>query len=330
MPTNLPNDAALIWCLPLTPEAPCGPNLEYDPQYMLLTASMHPQSDVQYGEFIAPPPTPIWSDIERECRALLARSKDIAMLIVYLRCRMQQVQASGLLEGLTHLVAVLETFPKDIHPQTHNEGVYDPELRQNALAALADPEGLLAELRKLSIGNQLHPLRVRDVEQAFSSAPVEGAIAADTMRQQLVALHLAQEPSMVEMAQTYQQFLRLKQWISIHLPDHSPDLSALEKILCLFDPSAVTMPIATSDMHDIDQTAPLDTAFHASSNQQRQTSIQAMRDIRSWFETCEPSSPVALLLWKAEALVGKRFAEVVHSIPAELLAQWETEMQQTK
>jgi type VI secretion system protein ImpA len=44
---------------------------------------------------------------------------------------------------------------------------------------------------------------------------------------------------------------------------------------------------------------------------------------RQWFETNEPSSPVPVLLRRAEQCVGKRYAELVRVIPAELLVEWE-------
>ena len=52
---------------------------------------------------------------------------------------------------------------------------------------------------------------------------------------------------------------------------------------------------------------------------------QTLRAARQWFETHEPSSPVAVLLQQAERLVGKRFSQVVESIPLELLRKWEAD-----
>jgi type VI secretion system protein ImpA len=55
----------------------------------------------------------------------------------------------------------------------------------------------------------------------------------------------------------------------------------------------------------------------------RQAPLDSIRQARLWFETHEPSSPISVLLRRAEQLVGKRYAEVVLAIPAELLAQWD-------
>ena len=55
----------------------------------------------------------------------------------------------------------------------------------------------------------------------------------------------------------------------------------------------------------------------------RWSALAAIRDTRIWFEQNEPSSPVVVLLRQSERMVGKRFAELAHAIPADLLAAWD-------
>jgi type VI secretion system protein ImpA len=57
----------------------------------------------------------------------------------------------------------------------------------------------------------------------------------------------------------------------------------------------------------------------------RHAALALIRTAREWFEQHEPSSPIPMLLRRAEQFVGKRYAEVVMAIPAELLAQWDRE-----
>jgi type VI secretion system protein ImpA len=56
----------------------------------------------------------------------------------------------------------------------------------------------------------------------------------------------------------------------------------------------------------------------------RQGALERIREARRWFEAHEPSSPIPVLLRRAEQFVGKRYAEVVQAIPAALLAEWES------
>ncbi|NRD82361.1 type VI secretion system protein TssA, partial [Burkholderia pseudomallei] len=54
----------------------------------------------------------------------------------------------------------------------------------------------------------------------------------------------------------------------------------------------------------------------------RYAARELIRQARQWFEQHEPSSPIPILLRRAEHFVGKRYADVVQAIPAELLALW--------
>ena len=51
--------------------------------------------------------------------------------------------------------------------------------------------------------------------------------------------------------------------------------------------------------------------------------LLSIRAARDWFESNEPSSPVAVLLKQAERMVGKRFSQVADSIPLDLMQKWE-------
>jgi type VI secretion system protein ImpA len=57
----------------------------------------------------------------------------------------------------------------------------------------------------------------------------------------------------------------------------------------------------------------------------RHAALNLIREARQWFEQHEPSSPIPVLLKRAEQFVGKRYVDVVKAIPAELLVQWEQE-----
>ncbi|WP_289450338.1 type VI secretion system ImpA family N-terminal domain-containing protein, partial [Klebsiella pneumoniae] len=78
-------------------------DLEYDPEYLLLFTRATPRAEAQYGDFISSPETINWAELERDARRLLLRSRDIRVLIVLLRCRIQQAGGQGLAEALTLL-----------------------------------------------------------------------------------------------------------------------------------------------------------------------------------------------------------------------------------
>jgi predicted component of type VI protein secretion system len=57
--------------------------------------------------------------------------------------------------------------------------------------------------------------------------------------------------------------------------------------------------------------------------QSREQVRDALAQVREWIEHHEPSSPVAVLLKQAERMWGKRFSEVAHMIPPDLLRAWD-------
>jgi len=51
----------------------------------------------------------------------------------------------------------------------------------------------------------------------------------------------------------------------------------------------------------------------------RHAALELIREARHWFEQHEPSSPIPVLLRRAELFVGKRYADVVKAISLEML-----------
>lgn len=160
---------------PVSAEQPCGPDPEYDPEYLLLFSRAAPQAEAQYGDFVSTPEAVNWPEIERDARRLLTRSKDIRVLILLLRSRIQQAGAQGLAEMLTQLAELSVIWSDALHPQLLTgegapaESIEDAALaRSNALAALLDHEGVMADIRGITLSNSaVLRLQVRDVERAY-------------------------------------------------------------------------------------------------------------------------------------------------------------------
>lgn len=64
-------------------------------------------------------------------------------------------------------------------------------------------------------------------------------------------------------------------------------------------------------------------ATHAHIVQEREQIRALLRHIRHWVERHEPSSPVTILLKQADRMWGRRFAEVAHMIPSDLMQAWD-------
>lgn len=356
-PTTAQQPRHTEWTHPISDQQPCGPNLEYEPEYAALAARLEPQIEAQYGDFVDRPTPPDWGDVERHCRQLLQRSKDLNLLVWLARCRTRLGGAPALLEILNILFTLLHTYPDTLHPQHRIEGELDPAVRANALAGLADPEGLLADLRQITISTQhAQRLSVRDVERAFEAPRHPEALPAEQVRQQLQDLLRRQHPPLLALQTIAAQVRQIEQWALQDLGDNAPALGSLQKLLAPFaglaPPShnaetanpnstsaegppqclegmpgtndAPTLPSSGASVEPKHTGASTITprAEGEPSAHPRDVIRQQLRQARHWLEEHEPSSPVALLLAQAERLLGKRYLELTQALPPDLLARW--------
>jgi type VI secretion system protein ImpA len=346
------------WLSPISAEKPCGDNIEYDPEFSVLQTKLIPQSEVQYGNFTEKPSPIDWAEIEKECRRLLIKSKDIALLVWLIRARTRLGGAVGFVQGLAILTRVIQNFSEQIHPQIEIEGIIDPAVRANALASLTDPEGLLSDLRDLFISTHAATLlSVRDVERTNSVPRPAQAKEPAVVKRQLSAMYQQNDANLQALAYAHTLIQEIAQWSQDSLQLDSPNLKPIEKILSFFNPLGYTMEekpvgIASSATNS---DSPINTEasayqqempnslmvypdenntgmpYHTLSQttqmsqlpQQRQQAKAFIQSARLWFEHNEPSSPVGILLKQAERLVGKRFSELAQAIPPDLLAQWD-------
>lgn len=329
-PDGAPGDLVSEWLRPLGAAAPCGPSLEYDAEYAVLLSRMSPRVDAQYGQFVGTPETSNWAEIERDCRRLLLRTRDINLLVWLCRARTRLAQAAGLAQSLAVLAEVLQAWPDAVHPQLVVEGERDPAVRANALAALADPEGLLGDVREIVVAaNAARHLTVREVERAWLVPRPADVPSPESVVQQLAQLHHAaqadaQAPvSLLAEASRFAQ--QIVDWSVAHLGQDAPSLQPLLRLLKPFE--QVVVPVAEVEAVASGETfqslaAPRFTGSGVATRGDVQHSIRIARE---WFEDHEPSSPVAVLLRQAERMVGRRFAQVADAIPLDLLRKWDAE-----
>ncbi|WP_233873903.1 type VI secretion system protein TssA [Paraburkholderia adhaesiva] len=348
------------WMTPVSTENPCGHDIEYDPEFVVLAARVAARAEAQYGDFVGMPEPVNWSEIDRDCRRLMLRAKDLRLAVLFTRCRTQLAGAEGMAEGLELLAAWMNAFPDAIHPQLSVDEERDAalEIRMNALQALTETDGLMSDVREIVLPRtSAARLQVRDVERAFAQPRPADALAPESVVRQLDDLRAQQPQGLAGFARAQLALSSVKAWCREHQEAWQPDVTVLERLLGRIAGdtqaaahAALTQPEEKdASMHAVVHTdrqdeagveaAPASNDSPAQSRTQpgpvsvpvhteglgRQGALERMREARAWFEQHEPSSPVAMLLRQAERMVGRRYAEVVGAIPPELLAQWDGE-----
>jgi len=229
------------------------------------------------------------------------------------------------------LMKVLHTWPEAVNPQVVIDGEREPSVRANAMAALADPEGLLGDVGDLLVSaSTALRLTVRDVDRAMAIPRSSDALQADAVTQQLADLRRtsAGDPAAAvhALAQAAECLRAIDAWGRQQLGDDAPALQPLLRVLHHFGGPASAAAAAPPEPARLDGPVRLAPAFASVEAPRNRNDVRlALRSARHWLETHEPSSPVAVLLKQAERMVGQRFSEVADAVPLELLRRWEAD-----
>ena len=154
-------------------DAPCGPNLEYDPVFVALELAVLGKPEVQYGDTITPAVPPEWKVVRKMAAELLARSRDLRLAVYLLRAELALVGIEGMAEGLHLIERLLDERWDSVHPELDADDDNDPMLRINSLTVLTDAGTVLKDLKEapLVVLPGLGPLTLRMLEVASGELP---------------------------------------------------------------------------------------------------------------------------------------------------------------
>ncbi len=347
---------------PIPGEHPCGESLEYDPAFIMLLGKLQPKLGAEYGTFFEAAEPVNWSEVERECLSLLQKSKDVRLIIILMRCRIRQKGLVALSEGLEALRELLRRWPDDLHPQTMDEGEFEPFMRANAFAELEDTNGLLADLRNQPLPKAAGlQISIKDFEKAHVIPREEGALADTTVAALIHDWHTnaAQEIAVLTRARRY--LLDIKKILDESLAFEAPLLGLIDGILRLFsnefadtseaeeaavlaeqtytDDADYAEPVEDTEApeaehgdDDVAEEAAAAPSIPRPAKQQarrgienRTDALRRLQEVRSWFAMTEPSSPVVLMLKYAEESIGKNFADLLKMYPPEIITMLDGE-----
>ena len=334
---------------PIPGDAPCGEALDYDPAFIMLQSRLQPKQGAEYGNFVEAAEPVNWTETERDCQALLQKSKDVRLIIVLMRCRLRKRGLSALSEGAEALLALLRTWPDDLHPQLLDEGEFEPMLRANAFAELEDIGGLLTDLR-----NQMLPkasglqITVKEFEKAHQVPREEGALSDEAVAAITHEWHTSAREEIRLLTQAHYFVQQIKQMLADSLGHEAPDLPMLSDILGMFNREFgneipdMDLPLGKKNesmVEAVPTIPPLQVVVPANEAARqshvavacpalnysqkgintRAEALQRLQEIRSWFAVTEPSSPLVPVLKYAEESIGKSFAELQKMYPPEVI-----------
>jgi type VI secretion system protein ImpA len=307
---------------PVSEEMPSGENQEYDPQFreMETLFQTKPESSLEGVE--TDDDGPDWKGVEKLTRVLLKKTRDLRVQVYAV---IASIHTSDLLvfrDNLRLLKIYLEEFWDTVHPQLDPEDNNDPTLRLNTLEMLNERSLIAMALERAKLvelkGMGHYGLREVEIAKGKETAgegeeiPDINAIRQAFARSEseyLDALRLAVSESgelLVEMDSIWKDKAGDKEGLSFNVAQ-----KALQKIGSVLD-EFMPSPSASED-GDIASTPgePGRAPAMSGAINSRADVVRVLDKICEYYTVNEPSSPIPLLLRRAQRLVEKSFLEIL-------------------
>lgn len=318
-------------------QAPCGPNLEYDDDFLQLQKLASGKPEQQYGETIIPAEPADWLAVERLAAALFARTKDLRVAALLARSWTELRGIAGYADGLHVVSELVDKYWDSVYPLLADDGEYDPTPRTSALAEVAGPHGCARIARQQAlVAGSSGSLSVRDAERVLDGASAEvdhypgGAdrLSGDLLRAQ-------EEPQSALKAglAALDALDAIRAQVEAKLGmEWTLDASDFEKALLRIRRD-VLRPLANETHEAVPEAGATDGAAQVARDaglSWRDAELASRDDVRlglekmcRYFEVNEPSHPAPILLRRAQRLLGLDFYEIIRDLAPEGLHQLE-------
>ena len=303
---------------PLAADAPCGPDLEYDPAFQAMLEAGAGKPERQYGDKVYPAEPPDWALIHEKASELARRTRDLRVAVWLTRSGSRMRGLTGAVAGLQLVEGLLERHWQGVHPPLDAGDNNDPTARVTALVALADPAAGLADLRAAGLTGQRGALTVRDIELAFGpSEPLPGeSVPTEDGVLQAVGTALRSTP---ELAELMHRGHEAAQAISASLERHleasqGPDLAPLKKLLQRVADAGRKAGGGEETGGDVPTSAQSQTNRQPGTINSREDASRALERVCEWIERNEPTNPAPLLIRRAQRLMSKSFIDIIRDL----------------
>lgn len=336
---SLSSDPALApWLEPVSEDDPCGPDLEYDNDFLTLTQAAAGKPETQF----APAEPPDWRAVASQAEELNGRTRDLRVANLQLRARLRLEGFAVLAPTLRLFEQLLQRWWDELHPRPEDGDAY---ARVNVLNELVSLESTLGDVRASLVldDRSIGQLTVRDIEIATGdltarddeSPPSRGQIES------MLADAVADNPQVQTQASDAVAALdALNDCLSGRLGyGEMPDFSALR---CMLDAVASVSPQPASISADADDLAGMlgdlgisdgaadDDAPPARRGrgggglgaiESRADAVRAIEAICAYLEKHEPTNPAADLLRRAQRLIDRNFLQLVREFAPDAVGE---------
>jgi len=304
---------------PLAADAPCGPDLSYDPAFQALEDAARGKLEQQFGDTIVEAVAPDWRAVQTQALELAGRTRDLRVAVYLWRAALREEKVPGLARGLQLIHGLLERHWAHVFPLLDADDNDDPTMRLNALAPLADAQ-LHVELRALPIASPRSGLTLRDLELALGKAqarPGEPVRSIDAIVKALGDHEAESTGALDTMREAHQSLLAIDSLLTSRVPGQGPDLRPLAKLTQMLADAAARAsgePQAAPVTGDEPHAALAAPARATGTITSRAEAMAALERVCAWLESNEPSHPAPLLIRRAQRLMSKNFIDIIKDL----------------
>lgn len=316
---------------PLDGASPTGDNLEYDPDFMALERLAAPKAERGIGDSVIAAEEPDWDKVSAQAESLLSRSKDLRVAAHLTTAWMRTSGLPGCSAGLHLIRSLLEQYWDGVHPQLDAEDDNDPTARVNAVSAVTDLQGMLGIFRNTPFvqSPRMGRFTLRDLRIANGTLKVAGGDEEGTELPSMSVIEaccmdcpeeqLAENVAALNAALDHIKAIDaiFSEQVGTLGPDLKPLLSDAFELKKFLEPQlARRSPQAAEATGDSGEATSSTAAPQAHSGriESPQDVIRRLDDICDYYARCEPSSPIPLLLRRAQRLVGLSFVDLMKDL----------------
>ncbi len=310
---------------PVDDDAPCGENLEYDPEFGELNRAAAGREEQVMGDEVKPAEPPDWREVRKLSEALFGRTKDLRVAALLTQANLQLDGLTGMRDGVALVQRLLTENWDEVHPQLDAEDDDDPTERINSLDLLVDETTLLRQIREapLVTSKVLGTFSARDIDVASGSLPpkegqepppyeqIEAAFLDCELEDLQASADAGREA--VEALQAVEDFLTDKLGT-----DNTLDFSALQQALKdigrIYSEQLARRGVDDGEAGEAVGEGGTPVRAVSGDITSREDAIRMLDKISEFFRRSEPSSPVPLLLQRAKGLIAKDFMEILEDL----------------
>ncbi len=316
---------------PIGDDSPSGADLEYDPEFLALERAAAPKAERAVGDAVKAAEEPDWDKVAELAEAVLGRSKDLRAAVHLTTAWLRSAGMPGWNAGLSLIRGLLEHFWDTVHPQLDAEDDNDPTMRVNSVVPLSDLQGVLGyfrttpfvqsprlgrfSLRDLRIANGTLKVSANDSGPEASMTEIE-ACCMDCNEDDLVAVTAAIGEALNH-AKAIDGIFNDR--VGSAGPDFKNLLSDIYELKKFLDPQLARRVPPEGGSEGVDGgngsgDGAASTARATGAITGPQDVMRRLDEVCDYYTRCEPSSPVPMLLRRAQRLVGMDFMDLLKDL----------------